>query len=136
MEEQTPQPIPEESLQLGYEVRDANVKAVLWFGLILAVVAAIVFVVIGLFYWYLNVSYAEQLGPPPPLLEEAQSLPPQPRLQRNPAYDMSQMHAENEAILNSYGWVDKQAGIVRIPIEQAMELTLERGLPTRPEDRR
>jgi hypothetical protein len=136
MEEQTPQPIPEESLQLGYEVRDANVKAILWFGLILAVVMVVVAVIIGLLYSFLDIRTLERAGPPPPLLEEAQGLPPQPRLQRNPALDMRQMRAENEAILNSYGWIDKQAGIVRIPIERAMELTLERGLPTRPEDSR
>jgi hypothetical protein len=66
-------------------------------------------------------------------LEESQGLPPEPLLQRNPAEDMQEMQAENEAILNSYGWVDQEAGIVRIPIEQAMELTLERGLPTNPQ---
>jgi hypothetical protein len=35
--------------------------------------------------------------------------------------------------LVGYGWVDREAGIVRLPIERAMELLLERGLPTRPE---
>ena len=38
-------------------------------------------------------------------------------------------------MLNSYGWVDKNAGIVRIPIDEAMKLTLQRGLPSRPETR-
>jgi hypothetical protein len=42
---------------------------------------------------------------------------------------MQEMVTEQEAILNSYGWVDKEAGVVRIPIERAIELTLERGLP-------
>jgi hypothetical protein len=136
MEEQKPQPIPEESLQLGYEVRDADVKAILWFGLILAVVLVVVAVIIGLLYGFLGIRYVERASPPPPLLEEAQGLPPQPRLQRDPVEDMEQMQAENEAVLNSYGWVDEEAGIVHIPIERAMELTLERGLPTRPEDSR
>ena len=31
-------------------------------------------------------------------------------------------------MLDSYGWVDKDAGVVRIPIEEAMKLTVERGL--------
>ena len=35
-------------------------------------------------------------------------------------------------MLDSYGWVDKNAGVVRIPIDEAMKLTLERGLPARP----
>ena len=36
-----------------------------------------------------------------------------------------------DAALRSYGWVDKNAGIVRIPIDEAIRLTLQRGLPTR-----
>jgi hypothetical protein len=35
--------------------------------------------------------------------------------------------------LNSYGWVDQQAGIARIPIDRAMALLAQRGLPTRPQ---
>jgi hypothetical protein len=65
------------------------------------------------------------------LLEEAQGLPPGPLLQRDPEQDMQEMSTEQDAILNNYGWVDKEAGVVRIPIERAIELTLERGLPTR-----
>jgi hypothetical protein len=36
-------------------------------------------------------------------------------------------------LLEGYGWVDRSAGTVRLPIERAMQLLLERGLPTRPE---
>ena len=35
--------------------------------------------------------------------------------------------------MHSYGWVDQQAGVVRIPIDRAMELLAQRGLPTRPQ---
>lgn len=35
--------------------------------------------------------------------------------------------------LNSYGWVDEKSGVARIPIERAMELTVQRGLPVRPQ---
>ena len=40
---------------------------------------------------------------------------------------------KQEQQLNSYGWVDEQAGIAHIPIERAMQLTVERGLPVAPE---
>ena len=53
-----------------------------------------------------------------------------PRLQLSPRSDLAQMRAAEEKILHSYGWVDKQKGVVRIPIERAMELTAQRGLPT------
>ena len=47
---------------------------------------------------------------------------------------MQEMSTEQNAILNNYGWVDKEAGVIRIPIERAIELTLERGLPTREQE--
>jgi hypothetical protein len=40
--------------------------------------------------------------------------------------------AEDERVLGSYGWIDAQNGVVRIPIERAMELVLEHGLPVAP----
>ena len=41
-------------------------------------------------------------------------------------------HREREdELLGSYGWVDRNAGVVRIPIDQAKRLLLERGLPVR-----
>jgi hypothetical protein len=129
MEEHKPQPIPEQSLKLGYEVRDVNTRLVLWSVGGLAVLVVIAFVVIGLLYNFLEIS--QPVRRIPPLLEEAQGLPPGALLQRNPAQDMTQMQREDETILNSYGWVDREAGVVRLPIERAMELTLERGLPTR-----
>lgn len=132
MAEHKPQPIPEESLKQGYEVRDADLRVILWSGSTLAVVVVTVFMVIGLFYWFLNVQSTERAGSPPPLLEEAQGLQPRLLLQRNPVEDMREMRRDTNVILNSYGWVDKRAGVVRIPITEAMKLTLERGLPTQP----
>src|SRR5208337_5654875 len=40
------------------------------------------------------------------------------------------MNQENQ--LNSYGWVDEKDGVAHIPIERAMELTVQRGLPVYP----
>lgn len=45
---------------------------------------------------------------------------------------LKQLHATENAVLTTYGWVDRQKGIVRIPIDRAIELLLQRGLPTRP----
>ncbi len=133
MEEHKPQPIPEESLALGYEVRDVNLRNLVRLSVILAVVLVVVFGFIGLLYSFLNASQVARSAPPP-LLEEAQGLPPGPLLQRDPEQDMQEMSTEQDAILNNYGWVDKEAGVIRIPIERAIELTLERGLPTREQE--
>lgn len=56
-------------------------------------------------------------------------LPPEPRLQPRPVEDLHALEAEQDAILNSYGWVDRERGVVRIPIDRAMALVAERGLP-------
>jgi hypothetical protein len=54
---------------------------------------------------------------------------PEPRLQVAPEIDLASLRAREDTELSNYGWIDKKSGVVRIPIERAMELTAERGLP-------
>jgi len=54
---------------------------------------------------------------------------PAPRLQISPAADLLALRRAEDALLASYGWVDQPSGIVRLPIERAIALTAERGLP-------
>jgi hypothetical protein len=58
--------------------------------------------------------------------------PPAPRLQTQPFKDVYSLKAAQSGVLHSYGWIDKANGVVHIPIERAMELTLQQGLPARP----
>jgi hypothetical protein len=58
-------------------------------------------------------------------------LPPEPRLQVTAPKDLEQYKAAQEEILNNYGWVDQNAGIVRIPIDRAMDILVQKGLPLR-----
>jgi hypothetical protein len=63
-------------------------------------------------------------------------LPHEPRLQTSPSADWRLMLAEEKAALQSYRWVDRSRGIVRIPIEREMELIAQRGFPAaKPEGR-
>ena len=55
--------------------------------------------------------------------------PPEPRLEPYPLAPRLKLRAEEEETLTSYGWVDKNRGLVRLPIERAMELLVQRGLP-------
>ena len=57
--------------------------------------------------------------------------PPAPRLQTQPFRDVYDLKSAQRDVLNGYGWIDRANGVVHIPIERAMQLTLERGLPTR-----
>jgi hypothetical protein len=56
---------------------------------------------------------------------------PEPRLQDRPALDLQRLRAREELQLSTYGWVDKQGGVVHIPIERAMEIVAGEGLPAR-----
>lgn len=55
--------------------------------------------------------------------------PPGPRLQTDPRGDLRRFRAEEEKRLNTYYWIDKQKGIVHIPIEQAMKKLAATGVP-------
>jgi hypothetical protein len=62
----------------------------------------------------------------------ARTEPPAPRLQPDPRADLLAQRALEDALLETYGWVDKSRGIVRVPIERAIDVLAERGLPARP----
>jgi hypothetical protein len=69
--------------------------------------------------------------PAPASAAAAQTIFPEPRLQVDYFSDLDRIRADWSQHLNTYGWLDKNAGVVHIPIERAMELTLQRGLPVR-----
>jgi hypothetical protein len=117
-----------------HEESDVNIRAIFGFGLGLFIVAVIVQVAIYLlFAYYTNSSAkAEQNTRQYPLAEGQENrLPPEPRLQTNPRQDLQDLRAQEERLLDGYTWVDRNAGVVRIPIDEAMKLTLQRGLPSR-----
>ena len=58
---------------------------------------------------------------------------PEPRLEEDERGELKDVRLGEEDKLYSYGWVDEKAGVVRIPIDRAMELIAQRGLPTRPQ---
>ena len=58
---------------------------------------------------------------------------PSPRLQLDDGYqEIADIHAKEDLLLNNFSWADKAQGKVRIPIERAMELIAQRGLPVAP----
>jgi hypothetical protein len=116
-----------------HEPGDVNALALTKFGLSMA--ALIVVFLFGLWgmFEYLKNREAE-LGLPlsPAALVNAQKHPPDPQLQPHPARDMRDMRAAEDKILLQYAWVDPDKGIVRIPVERAMDLIAQRGLPAAP----
>jgi hypothetical protein len=67
--------------------------------------------------------------PSPLAVEMGPRLPPEPRLQANPDADLARMRAAEDSVLQAWGWVDRQAGVVRMPVEKAAELVVREGLP-------
>jgi hypothetical protein len=128
--------------ELERKIDDINVWAIVRFAIGLLILGIISY--IGL-YGLLRLFEHERLAaeaPPPSMTRTAEErLPPPPRLQmmpgspsehKTPEYEMTAMLEEENTTLNSYGWVDKNAGVVRIPISDAMKLLLEKGVAMRP----
>ena len=117
---------------------DENVRDILRFGLGMIVAVVVIYAVLfGMFQYFDREAAASDpaknpllAGEKPPAIPAARF--PQPQLQANAAADLEKLRfAENET-LSTYGWVDRNAGVVRMPIDRAMQMIAERGLPVRP----
>jgi hypothetical protein len=120
-----------------HETSDANVNGVFAFGLGLLITGIIILFLVWLLFGYFATREAGSGVREFPLAADQQNrLPPEPRLQTNPREDLLNLRTAEDAVLNTYGWVDKAGGVVRIPIGEAMKLTVERGLPARQTEKR
>ena len=117
----------------GHETRDMSVRPIAIFVVGLFVLTSVVLLLmVGLFDYYAARQAKLDVPPSPLAIREP---PPEPRLQVAPAKELEEMRAAEDAVLNSYGWIDREDGVVRIPIDRAMALLLQRGLPVRPQTR-
>ena len=120
--------------EVVHEGSDVNVRAILGFAAGLIVAAALIHFIVWLLFLYFSGAEATRDTADFPLAAgQATRVPPEPRLQTTPREDLRTLRAREDEILGSYGWVDKTTGVVRIPIDEAMKLTLQRGLPARTE---
>src|ERR1035438_3151044 len=115
--------------QIGHETTDVNVWAVGKFAIGLVIVCvvsiALLFGLLKFFQSREETSVANTVDPV--------KLFPEPQLQKTPIMDLKAIHAEEDKLLNGYAWVDPKQGIVRIPVDRAIEVLAKRGLPTRNE---
>jgi len=117
---------------IHHEESDVNVRAILAFGAGLFAVVVVVMLVVWLFFRFMNRPEAPESAREAMTTGQELRLPPEPRLQRTPRDDLRAFRAAEDDVLNRYEWVDRGAGVVRIPIAEAMKLTVQRGLPARP----
>jgi hypothetical protein len=116
----------------GYETGDVNAWAVGKFAIGLIVIVALSFgLLVGLFKYFQTLDQAK------PVVEtrDPNRLFPEPRLQRTPITELKAVRAEEDIVLNGYGWVDAKRGVVHIPIDVAIDALARKGLPSRPEQR-
>jgi len=129
------------NLETHHEESDVNVRALLWFVVIFVVFAAVAhFALLLMFKFFVQLERGNSNAPltsmakPPdadvpqlPRLQPFLTKTPQveiPPYRSTPVVDMIDMRAREDAVLNHYGWVDRQKGVVHIPIEEAKKLWL------------
>jgi len=115
--------------EVTYEKTDAHVRPLYQFLFWISVTALLT----ALISWGILralESWRERGVARPVMAQPQEQLPPSPRLQLREPLDLAAFRQQEDGILSTYGVVDAEKGIYRIPIEEAMRLTLERGLPT------
>jgi hypothetical protein len=110
--------------------RDVDIRGVLLFGVWLAAgtISALV-TTWGLFRVLEKRQERVDKPLPPQVVVNLNRIPPEPRLEPDPLALRRELRAQEDALLKSYGWVNRTAGSVHIPIDRAMEIVLERGVP-------
>jgi hypothetical protein len=113
-----------------HEERDANVKIIFILAVAMVVTIVLVGVGSGIYYYYLSKNWPHSGTATAPVIDQSQ-VPPPPQLQTSPQQDLKKMREYEDARLRTYGWIDRQAGVAHIPIDRAIDLTAQRGLPWR-----
>jgi hypothetical protein len=139
----TNQPMPSQPKHDGFEHQDLSPSSVFYFLAGLALLGLVIYLLMFGMFRVLD-SYARTHQPPlspmatpqadtRTMTQENTQTFPQPRLEENERTQLRQFIEDQNRQLATYDWVDKDKGTVRIPIDRAMELIVERGLPVRPE---
>jgi hypothetical protein len=123
---------PERELRnedVRFEPKDVSHNNVILTG---AIFLIILWAIVGLlsFYFSYLAHYREEVSPPAiPYEQGAQKLPPEPRIQASPTADLQTLLAKENDVLTHYRWIDRSKGVVGIPIDRAIELIAQRGIP-------
>lgn len=111
-----------------HESSDVAIRPVAIFVLSLFLSVVVVLAAMAGLYRYFATHQPPPEIPPSPLVQTRQTAP-EPRLQSTPSQDFRTLRAHEDAVLGSYSWVDRRAGTVRIPINRAIDLMVQKGEP-------
>lgn len=111
-----------------FEHRDVNVRALAWIGAAIVVTAVVLH--FGLYFLFAGFRQGSAESGRVTKSQESLQRPGggQPLLQVDPEAEMNAFRHEEQQKLSTYGWIDKEQGIVRIPIDRAMQIVAERGV--------
>jgi hypothetical protein len=120
------------SAPAGYERSDADPRRLVLAGLVLALLLAASLAVSA---WLSQTTDAEiASGETASPVRALRTVPAGPELQAIPARELALVRAREASLLYGTEWVDAVNGVVRIPIERAIELSLQEGFPVRAEE--
>ena len=124
--------VPSKAIETGHELSDLSPKNIAIFGVsLVGMILIVLWVCYELFQHYSTVSMKTEVPPSP--LSYTREPTPEPHLLVVPGQELKTMRASEDSILNSYAWVDREKGVVRIPIQRAIDILAQRGLPSRPQ---
>jgi len=115
----TPHHEPEHYEETDFEARPIKIAAA---GIVAFLALALVMSAITV-----KLVTRHRVGTDEPAVFAAKRVPPPPRLQIDEAGDMAAFRRRETALLNSYSWIDQERGVVRLPIDRAIELTAAEG---------
>jgi hypothetical protein len=115
----------------GHETREAVPRYIIYFALGVAISVAAGFLVSWGTLEYLKSH--QKFPAPQSAISAGRRLPPpgMPQLQAHPDTDLQVYLKKQHEILDSYGWVNRKNKVVRIPVQRAMNILLQQGLPVR-----
>jgi hypothetical protein len=113
----------------GHAANSVSVRGLVIFASSLVILGIVVELILGgvINGLYRESKSAHELAAP--RFQDDSAEYPAPRLQANPAGELTSFKEEELARLNGYGWVDEKKGIAHIPIDRAIEILAEKGLP-------
>lgn len=114
----------------GYEHDDVRIRPLAIFLVALGALVAASLWVTAAISGGLTRARAAEARPRP--MDPFVATPEGPLLETDTGALLVEQRAWEDRILSEYAWVDRAGGTVRIPIERALELVVERGLPVRP----
>ena len=127
----------------GFEQEDLGSKPIIGFIITLVISGVVIYYAIWGIFHFLDAYDRKHQQDRTPLIKvetntrdvQSQLIQrfPDPRLEENERTQLNDFRYGEEERLNSYGWVDKNTGVAHMPIEQAMQMIAQKGLPTNPQ---